>query len=219
MMRSTPIKRIIDPMTRTTYYKDMLTTREFKRIVGGLAWPYGNSKGHAVVLGEIRRKDPEQHCHHVFILGETRAEDFQELLSRVAMLQDRTFCKEWITPMDNNNVLLVDDFNEEQRYMLRKAPVELNSPPQYDRSEKKDIFRFYNQLVAKRASSRKTLNFGESDVAKHYSSLEKTDLKRHLEEFPVVASFLYALAELDLNNDNYRQFNMTSNAADSVAGY
>ncbi|OEU70162.1 MAG: hypothetical protein BA863_00950 [Desulfovibrio sp. S3730MH75] len=219
MMRATPIRRILDPMTKVTYFKDMQTKREFKRIVGGLAWPYGNSKGHAVVLGEIRRKDPEQHCHHVFILGETGAEDFQELLSRVAMLQDRTFCKEWITPMDNNNVLLVDDFNEEQRYLLRKAPVELNSPPHYDGSEKKDIFRFYDRLVSKRTSNRKTLHFGDSDVAKHYSTIQPADLKRQPEEFPVVGSFLYALAELDLNNDNYRQFNMTSNIADSVGGW
>ncbi|BDQ36311.1 hypothetical protein SYK_06710 [Pseudodesulfovibrio nedwellii] len=219
MMRATPIQRLVDYRTQEHYYKDRLTERTFQRIVGGLAFPFNSSSGHAVVLGEILRKDPEMHQHHVFVLGETKSDDFQELLSRVAMLQDRTLCKEWMTPMDNNNVLLVDDYNEEHRYRMRKAPVELNSPPMYDRSEKSEVFRFYDRLVAKRTTKRKTLHFGDCEVAGHYQTLQPADLKRHPEEFPPVAAFLYALAELDLGTMGNRYQGQTAKVADTIGGW
>ena len=220
MMRATPVKRIVQPFTSEVYFKDQITTREYRRFVGGIAPPFGRHSGHAVVLGEIRRKDPEQNQHHIFILGETAADDFQELLSRVAMLQERTLCRVWMTPMDNSNILLIDDFNEIFRYRLRKAPVEPSSPPQYDRSERREIFRFYDRLVAKRTRNRKTLHFGDSEVAKHYATIQPEDLKRHPEEFPVVGSFLYALAELDLNGgDNKRFIKSGRKIADTIGGW
>lgn len=219
MMRPTPIQRLIDYRTQGHYFKDRLSERTFGRIVGGLAFPFDNAPGHAVVLGEVMRKDPEQHTHHVFVLGEVGAKDYQELLGKVAMLQDRTLCKEWMTPMDNNNVLLVDDFNEEHRYRMRKAPIDLCSPPQYDRADRGEMFRFYDRLVAKRTMGRKTLHFNGSEVGQHYQTIQPTDLKRHPEEWPPVAAFLYALAELDLSGDSHGKNVPPARVADSIGGW
>lgn len=219
MMRPTPIQRLIDYQTQRHYYKDRLSSRSFGRIVGGLAFPFGGDAGYAVVLGEILRKDPEQHMHHIFVLGETSAHDHMELLGKVAMLQDRTLCREWVTPTDNNYVLLVDDYNEEHRYRHRRAPIDLCSPPYYDRGDKADIFRFYDRLVAKRTTGRKTLHFGGSAVADRYAAITPDDIKRHPQEFPPVAAFLYALAELDLNQSSGAQWTSTGQPADSVGGW
>lgn len=220
MIRPIPIQRLIDYRTQDHYFKDRLSERTFGRIVGGLAFPFDSKPGHAVVLGEIMRKDPEQHVHHVVVLGECSARDYQELLGKVAMLQDRTLCKEWMTPMDNNNVLLVDDYNEEFRYRHRKAPIDLCTPPQYDRADRGEMFRFYSRLVTKRTMGRKTLHFGEGcEVAKHYQTLQPADLKRHPEEWPPVAAFLYALAELDLSGESTRKIESSASTADPLGGY
>lgn len=219
MMNPIPIQRLIDYRTQDHYFKDMLSERTFRRIVGGLAFPFDHKPGHAVVLGEIMRQDPEHHTHHVFVLGEAGAADYQELLGKVAMLQDRTLCKEWMTPMDNNNVLLVDDFNEGKRYRHRKAPIDLCSPPQYDRTDRGEMFRFYDRLVSTRTMGRKTLHFGGSEAGQHYQTIQPADLKRHPEEWPPVAAFLYALAELDLSADPGRKLDTTARVADSLGGW
>ncbi len=218
-MRPVPIQRLVDFRTQDHFFRDRLSGRTFRRIVGGLAFPYDSSPGHAVVLGEIMRQDPEMHAHHVYILGESGSADYQELLSKVAMLQDRTLCKEWMTPMDDNNVLLVDDYNEFFRYRHRKAPIDLCSPPQYNRGERSEIFRFYDRLVAKRTTHRKTLFFGESDVAKHYATITPADLKRRPEVFPPIAAFLYALAEIDLSANLHREVTTSRPIADNVGGW
>lgn len=218
-MFATPLRRVRNFQLDETYFKCLITGREYRRVVGGLAWPFESKSGYAVVLGETRVEDPEQHQHRVFVIGETEAEDFQELLSRVSMLQDRTLCKEWMTPMRNKGVLIVDDYNEEHRYRLRKRPIELATPPMFDDTEQRDLFRFYDRLLARRTNNRKTFHFGRSKVAHHCSAIQPGDLKHHIEEYPPVAACLYALAEMDINSVDHKPYDDSAKIADSVAGW
>lgn len=188
------LKGVTSPMTGTRSLKDPVTGVSYRRISGGVAWSYDIRPGAVTVLAE--------HQNHLRGIGQRRVDvvveflhkDHETLCREMASLQDALLVDIWRTPLTHAGTRLVQMFND-RRQKLRLPCLDLASPPaiQGNRS-----FRDYHRLVDRRTRNIKTLFFGDSQFVLEYNTLGRDDLGHKLEEFPVVASTLYALAGLDL---------------------
>lgn len=212
------LKAVRAPMSGQRSLKDPVTGTKYRRISGGVAWPYDVRPGAVTVLAE--HKDPVQGTdqHRVDVVVEFLHEDSETLCREMASLQEALFVDLWRTPLSHAGTRLVQMFND-RRQRLRLPCLDLASPPAMKGSR---TFRDYDRLVDRRTRTIKTLFFGDSQAVLEYNILGRDDLGRKLEEFPVVASMLYSLAGLDLEDvtggqwaDNARPSGLTN----STGGY
>ena len=217
-MRLPKLVKLQDVITQEWYYQCQETKRQYRRIVGGLAWPFGVVKpGCICLLAESRHKSQETENHHVWLIGEAVSDDVQTLLRYAGLLTDVAYCRDWITPLDDPHFRFVEEYNDE-RATLRRLPLSFTSPPEVHRRNR-DLFRFYDTLVDKRTRRQKSLFFGQGSViVKDYATLTLDDFRKPIEEFPSVAALLYALAEIDLNPPVIIK-NRRYQVPDSVGGY
>ncbi|WP_419783570.1 hypothetical protein [Maridesulfovibrio sp.] len=205
---------VTSPMTGQRSLKDPVTGIVYRRVSGGVAWTYGVRPGAITVLAE--HKDPVHGTdqHRVDVVVEFMDEDTETLCREMAALQDALKVDIWRTPLTHASTRLVHMFND-RRHRLRVPTLDLASPPAMNGSR---TFRDYDRLVDRRTRNIKTLYFGESQAVLEYNTLGRDDLGRKLEEYPVVASMLYALAGLDLESagsgfvDSVRPSGLTNSA-------
>ncbi|WP_320008477.1 hypothetical protein [Maridesulfovibrio sp.] len=208
------LKVVTSPMTGQRSLKDPVTGIVYRRVSGGVAWTYDVRPGAITVLAE--HKDPVHGTdqHRVDVVVEFMDEDTETLCREMAALQDALKVDIWRTPLTHASTRLVHMYND-RRHRLRVPTLDLASPPAMNGSR---TFRDYDRLVDRRTRNIKTLYFGESQAVLEYNTLGRDDLGRKLEEYPVVASMLYALAGLDLESagagfvDSVRPSGLTNSA-------
>ncbi|WP_432736500.1 hypothetical protein [Maridesulfovibrio sp. FT414] len=188
------LKVVTSPMSGRRSLKDPVTGIVYRRVSGGVAWPYDIRPGAVTVLAEHNEPVHGTDQHRVDVVVEFMDEDTETLCREMAALQDGLKVGIWRTPLTHAGTRLVHMYNERRR-RLRVPGLDLASPPAMNGSR---TFRDYDRLVDRRTRNIKTLYFGESQAVLEYNTLGRDDLGRKLEEFPVVASMLYALAGLDL---------------------
>ncbi len=212
------LKAVNSRMNGVRTLKDPVTGVKYRRVSGAVAWPYDIKPGAVTVLAERKEVIAGTDQHRVDIIAEFLHEDHETLCREMASAQESLLVDIWRTPLSHAGTRLVQLFND-QRQRLRLPCIDLASPPAMKGSRS---FRDYDRLVDRRTRNIKTLFFGESQAVLEYNTLNRDDLGRKLEEFPVVAAMLYALAGLDLEDgaigawqDNVRLSGNTS----SVGGY
>lgn len=215
IVRAGDLRRFVDQFTREVQYFDRDAKISYQRLVGGVAWPHDARAGAVVVVGEHRSPLPGMEAHRVDVLAEYAAQGVDELMNKMAEWQDRFGCMDWRTPLNAPEMQMAQDFNEERR-RWRKPVLEIASPAAV-RGER--TFRAYHRLVERRTRHVKTLFFGEgSMIARDYKARHKDDVNKRLEIFPVVAAFMYAFADIELNRGSAAS-RPVSGVADSIGGY
>ncbi|WP_156900647.1 hypothetical protein [Maridesulfovibrio bastinii] len=211
------LKPVISPVSGKRILKDVETGRNYRRVSGGVAWPYDIKPGAVAVLAEDIKPVRGTDHHRVEVVAEFLHEDHETLCREMANLQDMLQVEVWRTPLNHAGTRLVQMFNE-RRQRLRLPCLDLVSPPAMNGSR---TFRDYDRLVDRRTRNIKTLHFGQSQAVLEYNILGRDDLGHKLEEFPPVAAVLYALAGLDLENAaaGFVQDNYFSGMTHSTGGY
>ncbi len=179
---------------------------EFRRLVGGLAWPHADLAGWLVVLGEERNTRLSDGRRHIDIVHvwQARAKQGQILSPREIMDEARALsisllCQCWVSPTDLPDAALLAMYNRELGKHDHK--LSLRTPPQYGRN----AFLLYDRLLERRTMQEKTLHMrytgeglGDNQALEdEYAILQPDDRLRPLEEYPAVAALLYALAWLE----------------------
>jgi hypothetical protein len=187
----------------------------FRRVLGGMAWPHDVRPGALVILAEHAGTMPGRDTHRIDVVAEFQDADMGALLSRAAEWRERFACRSWVTPMDAPEVALLNDFNA-QRRRYRLPVLDCAAPPAVN--GKRD-FAAYHRLLERRTRAEKTLFLGEgSQVAREYKVRQKGDAAKRLELFPVIAAFLWALADIEMNGRDAAG-PWRGGAADKLGGY
>ena len=71
------------------------TGDEYRRIVGGLAWPYGEKPGYAVVVAEALKEDPQLKERPIWVIKEIEDPDILNLLRHCRDLQEPFMVQDW----------------------------------------------------------------------------------------------------------------------------
>ena len=180
-------------------WRDVKTGTCFRRLVGGLAWPAtyraDPRPGALIALAEHRSALPGQNARRVEIVAEFCDPDPVELLRRASLWGETLHCRAWTTPVNVPELALLHEYNGE-RHRYRLPALDLCNPPSVNGHRD---FAAYDRLAERRTQGVKTLVFGEgSMVAREYKSRGRADALRRMEEFPLIAAFLWALASIDL---------------------
>jgi len=200
-------------------WRDKTAKTIYRRVVGGLAWPYDHRSGALVVLAERDVCAPGQQMRGVLVAAEFTDPDPDQLLRRASLWGETLGCRAWMTPLGAPEVRLALDYNDGRR-RLRLPQLDLSAPPAMNGSRD---FAAYDRLAQRRTMSVKTLTYGEgSQVAREYNGRNRADLARPVETYPLVAAFLWALAAMDLDGPQAVAASgggARGHVADPVAGY
>jgi len=176
---------------------DAIFHSDYRRIVGGLAWP-GTAPGFALVLGEETRKDGSFEVHHLHVLAEAEGSTARKLLTRCREFQDQFGKLRFYG--DNRHPLLkfLRVFNSELA-TIRQPTIDLMLPPEFDAGdEKEDYPVLYAELIKNRIAGQKTLHLGdESALPEHLSALQSPETFKP-EHNPALAALMFAVAEIDM---------------------
>lgn len=195
------IRALRDNITGEPFFENTETRVQYRRIMGGLAWPEGVRSGCALVLGELRTKDNVLETRRqVFVLDEKSNDEPAGIVKDLAALQDNWLVWQWATPIVDPRVYLLDDYNDERR-RIHRAPIRYTSPDRWT-GKGEGLMSFYRSLVQRRTGldSEKTLHLGPGRIcADEIGKLQPEDASRKPTDFPAAAALFFALAEIDGN--------------------
>lgn len=194
------IKPVTDARGHVAWFEDKDSGREYRRIVGGVAWPYGQIPGALVVLGEEREALPgDKQVHEVRVLAAVEESALQDLAPRAAKLRDGVHAHLWVLDLSGPHVAHWDAYDRELQ-AIRKPRLRTTTLPGVIKREA-DRFRFYDSLLNERTATAKTIHFGaDSPVVRQYGMVTDQHIQAgNMDEWPLVAACLFALAEIDLN--------------------
>lgn len=164
---------------------------EYRRVVGGLAWP-GAKPGFACVVAE-GFKDRTLRDYPYYVLAEVEDMGVERLLQKVFDLQCRWKVEEWFGQIEQAMMHFVYGFNaqQEDRKMegVRVQPAPLIEEPA--------CFKFYTDLLFGRLSN-KSLHIGDDKKLSVYLFDLPPDKRVSASplDYPAVAALGFAVAAL-----------------------
>ena len=194
------VRKLYDVVTREPYFFEGETGRMFRRIVGALAWPYGETDGCMLVLGEIRAATVARHNrrHEVFVPEEYTSPDAARLVDEAGRMQDNWLVRSWSTPISDQRVWMIDDYNDAQR-RGRKPPLKIGDPEGWTTKHGEGLIPIYFALVQRLTKGEKTLHFGpQSAAALQMDALDTTDMGGQVLIRPSAAAAFWAVAAIDM---------------------
>jgi hypothetical protein len=166
---------------------------EYRRVVGGLAWPYGEKPGYAVVVAEALKEDPQLKDRPLRVIKEIEESDILNLLGYCQDLQKALKVQNWYGNTGDKammaNVYHINRASAERnRFAFKTAPY-ANEP---------NGLAFYMPIIKKHiAINRKILHFGEgSKLPGYLAQIGPEDMLTNPLELPPIAALGYALAHL-----------------------
>jgi len=174
------------------FFLDRATGEEYRRIVGGIAWPYAKKLGFAVVVAEILKKDPATKAHHLRVLVEIEDFDVGILLRRCQELTSQSRVQEWFGDTFNRPMMAyVYHFNKEsgqESFSFRTAP---HADDLYG------LVYFLQMIKECVAPNWKILEFGEHSKLPGYLGLiAREESSKNPAEYPPIAALGYAVVKL-----------------------
>lgn len=170
--------------------------RAFRRVVGGVAWPFSDKPGFMVVVGEDSQEDMDHQTRHLRVLGEWREHmglsfvELRPMLACMAELRREMCARPWhgeVGPWGR----VIAEFNAAQA-CLRQPTVSVYPPPgEVD-------FSFHAGLVRRRVMHEKTLHIGQGVLGAKLGLLSADLSGEKHAEHPEAAALFYAVAGLDL---------------------
>lgn len=193
------VRLLHDNVTSEPYFQENARGRQFRRIVGALAWPFTDIPGCLLVVGELRNKPNVLGARrHLHVLAEYRTQDVGELLDEVTRLQEDWLCGLWVTPTNDPRIILLDDHNEKLRRERRRR-IRFVSPPGWE-GQSEPLAALYLGLIQQRIVGEKSLQFGQDCTARdEVRRLDRSAMQGKLLEHPGAAALFWAVAEMDLH--------------------
>ncbi|MFC1888953.1 hypothetical protein ACFL4G_04270 [Thermodesulfobacteriota bacterium] len=195
---------MIEVITRTspipphgiTFYQDKEANAEYRRIIGGLAWP-GVKPGFAVVVGEDLEEDTELKVHHMRVLAEAEEFDIGDLFSRCLTLRGEWKVGRWYG--DPYNRPLMEIFRQLNKPLFERKEPRLY-PVQAPHVDDPKSFEFCIQMIKKHLHpSRKALHFGESRIKSYLAEFPMEEFtSAGASDYPAIAALGYAVSALSI---------------------
>jgi len=195
-------KTFIHPLTevKEVYYTNQKLGqeyREYRRIIGGIAWPYGMKSGFSLVIGEDRFEDKTLKKRHYHLLAEAENIDPIDLLKKSFELQGQYLVNFWYGDSKNEPMMeFVFEINKKRDkkikgFYITDAPY-LEDP---------HALEFYVDVIRQRTmGNRKTLHFMEESRLPNYLmelTSEKVPKVKH-QTFPAIAALGYVVSAFNL---------------------
>ena len=177
------------------YFFDWGNMREYRRIVGGIAWPSGESKGFVCIVGEDDHERDRLKIRDFWVIHEHENRDVEKLIKTIYDLQNRYLIKTWYSNTDNVLMMhFVDKFNS--KLSKKKTGIYIAPAPFCD--DVHNLRLYANQVRGLTAPAKKTLNFGGTSLIPGVlRGLSPGDVqKKKAEDFPAIASLGYVLSGL-----------------------
>lgn len=192
------IQIFTDKLTLVPYFREPVTGMTFGRVSAGLAWPFDDAPGCAVVLGESRGLEAAYGAERrdVHILEEKQSADPAELVSLLENMTEDWLIRNWATPSCDQRVFILDDVNRERRKLRRK--LLRYSDPQGWSGRGEGLLHFYHSLAQRRTMSEKTLFLGRDSLCG--DEIERLPIRdpKPILAYPSMAALCFALAEIDV---------------------
>lgn len=177
------------------YFYNPVNPAEYRRIVGGIAWP-GEKAGFIVVVAEDYHKDPTLKARHFRLLDEHENDNVQSLIKKLYDFQNIYNVQNWFG--DSNNAMMVKFISKfNQALGQRKKGIYISEASFVDDAHN---FKYYAPQIKKLiGKSTKVLHFGNnSQIPGRLSSLTAVDVdKTKITKYPAIAALGYAIAELN----------------------
>ena len=181
---------------KRSYYFDHTNQTEYRRIVGGIAWPSGEAPGFIVVIAEDDNKDPRLKLRHLRLLDEYEHRSADRLVKRLYDFQNKYLVNPWYG-YPNNELMsyFIDRFNRD--LTKKQKGVYIAEAPFAD--DVHNLQLYANQVLTRTTTGRKSLHFGsKSRIPGVLSGLQPEDVKKKKsQDIPAVAAVGYALSGLD----------------------
>ena len=178
------------------FFSDAVNAREYRRIVGGVAWPHNDQQGFICVIGEGSHLIRRLRLRPNYLLAEYQVNDIERLIKRMYDTQNKYLVNYWYGDTDNAPMLhFVDRYN--RKIPRGKKGLYLSDAPFMDDPHN---LRLYTHLIKSQVlPNKKILNFGEQSlIPANLNSLSPEDAQsKKAENFPIVAALGYALSALD----------------------
>ena len=173
-----------------TYYVNKENNEEYRRIVGGIAWPAGGKPGYAVLLGEDREKDETLKKFHIRLVKEYETQNPTDLLKRCNEFRRIMGVEVWYG--DTNKASMMEFLRQ------LNIPLFIRDAPFYD---DENAFDFYIDLIRESTPTspgKKFLHFGKSSKLPGYlmEAPEKRVPLQKAQEYPAILALGYALAAI-----------------------
>lgn len=188
-------KTITTPMgTKKKYFYDPQKPAEYRRIVGGIAWP-AEKDGFIIVTGEDYHEDPTLKLRHYRLMDEFEGDNISRLIKKLYDYQNIYKVQNWYGDPDNEMMMkFISKFN--QGLGPRKRGVYISEALFVNDAHN---FKYYAPQIKKLISkSAKSLHFGQSSqLPGRLSGLTSIDVdKAKISDYPSIAALGYSIAGL-----------------------
>lgn len=174
------------------WFEDKESGNKYRRVVCGVAFPWGPKPGYIVVLGEDLNADHSlyQSPHHIHLLAEFEHTEIEPLHRACLKYRDQLSVRSFYGNPEAPVYSVWQNLNK------REATIYIS-----EQHEGLDINTVI-QLVKRHTRDKKTLHFGSNSRLPGYleSVMPEESIKMDLDEFPAVAALGRALAEIELNS-------------------
>jgi hypothetical protein len=192
------IKRKIDFAGETKYFLNEETGHQYSRIVGGVAWPFGDRAGFLVAIAETLPPKPN-HKPHFYVLGAHEDFNVSNLLNACIAFKSKFFIRQFYG--DTNNEPFMDN------YFKLKISFPLTSAPFID--DPNALNSYIAQIRECTATGKKRLHFSGSSLGTRLLEIPADKIRRatKAQDFPIVAALGGALSALiTLKHDPDEQY-------------
>lgn len=171
---------------------DEITGQEYRRIVGGLAWPFGGKPGFAVVVGEALQEDPATKARKLRVLAEVEEHDAGNLLRRCQEWRGRYKVGDW----------LGDTFNQPMMWILRSFNENMEGERLSIRtvtqaSDPGGLAYFLHMIKECLRQNWKILEFGpQSKLPGYLGQISREEAGACPAEYPPIAALGFAVVKL-----------------------
>jgi len=186
--------------THKSYYLDLSNNKEYRRISGGIAWPYSQESGFVCVISEDYNKDARLNKHHCRLLDEYVNFDVERLIKRMYDFQNKYLIDMWYGDPDNelmgyfldrfNQSLLKKKRGKHKGLFIAEAPF----------ADDPHSFKMYAHAIKSRIMrGKKSLHLGEESVLPGIlSSLSPDTIENDkVQKYPAIAGLGFALAGME----------------------
>jgi len=181
---------------KKTYYYDVFNESEYRRIVGGIGFPYGDQPGFIVVMAENYPEDKRLKKRQIKLLTEHLNHDTEKFVKSIYDCQNRYLVETWYGETDNLLMMhFIDKFN--QGLSKKKKGIYISEAPFAD--DPHNLRLYSHQIKNLLLPTKKALSFGDNSQIPGYLSGLSADQVRQdqAQEHPIIAALGFLIAGLD----------------------
>lgn len=183
---------------KKSYYFDPIRQAEYRRVVGGISWPFGDKPGFIVVIAENYPKDVRLKLRHLKVLEEYESRETEKLVKRLYDLQNTFLVSMWYGETENLLMMhFIDRFNQRLPQKKKKKGVFIAEAPFAD--DNHNLRLYAHQIRNKILPTKKSLHFGNnSRIPGYFSGMQDEDIRKDkAQKHPIIAALGFVIAGLD----------------------